>query len=137
MSFQCPSCDKALRANAKTCACGWEKTPTARGEASSLLAHSVDHQCTYNDHGARCRYPVNFFEPGQTKSFCRYHKKYLGDVPMCAKILERSHRDPDADYQLRSDKETYGEGRSRLEAEIYERLFKTQAERRAAEKVAA
>lgn len=135
MSFQCPSCDKSLRNNAKSCECGWEKTPSPK--ESSILSSSLDHQCTYNDHGARCRYPVSFFEPGQTRSFCRYHKRYFGDVEMCAKILARSHRDTEAEYVERSNHETYGEGRTKMEQEIFDRLWKTQDAQRAAEKVAA
>lgn len=123
MTFQCPSCDKTLRLNAKSCECGWEQTPSPKGGKSSLLEHSLDHQCIYNDHGTRCRYPVNFFEPGQTRAMCRYHKKYLGDMDMCRKILDRSHRDTDLEYQIRSDKETYGESGSRLERDLLERLY--------------
>ena len=137
MSFQCPSCDKTLRQNAKSCECGWELKPTIGTEKSSLLAHSLDHQCTYNDHGSRCRYPVNFFEPGQTRSMCRYHKKHLGNAELCAKILSRSHRDTDEEYTERSNRETYGEGRSKLEQEIFDRLHKTVAARREQERMAA
>lgn len=123
MTFQCPSCDKTLRANAKSCECGWESRPSAGNEKSSLIAHSLDHQCTYNDHGDRCRYPVSMFEPGQTKAFCRYHRKYLGDRETCTKILVRSQRDTNEEYQARSDKETYGEGRSRFEQQVWEQLY--------------
>ncbi len=130
MTFPCPSCDKTLRQNAKSCDCGWEKEPKSSLTKSPLLAHSLDHQCMYNDHGTRCRYPVNFFEPGQTRSFCRYHKKHIGDLEMCQKIVARSHRDTDAEYQKRADLETYGEKRSQMEQDVYDGLYKTREQAR-------
>lgn len=123
MTFQCPSCDKTLKHNAKLCECGWELKPSAGSEKSSLIAHSLDHQCTWNDHGDRCKYPVNFFEPGQTRSFCRYHKKHQADREMCAKILARSLRDTQQEYDTRSNAETYGTGRSRFEQQVWEQLY--------------
>lgn len=121
MTFQCPSCDKTLRINAKSCSCGWESQPSAKKAESSLLAHSLDHQCQWRAGSDRCRYPVKFFEPGQTKSFCRYHLKTT-DPAMGEKIVARSWKDTEEDYQARSNRETYGEGRSRLEQHIWENL---------------
>jgi len=140
MSFQCPSCDKTLASNAKACSCGWTSDPKKAKEEPALLRSALDHQCSYNDHGDRCRYPVSMFEPGQQKAFCRYHKRNIGDVDLCQKIVARSWRDTDEDYQRRSDAETYGGGdakrRSALETIILENLHVNSAATRKAEREA-
>jgi len=138
MSVTCPSCDRSLTAGAKNCVCGWTSDPKTDKE-SPLLRSSLDHQCSFNDHGDRCRYPVNFFEPGQTRSFCRYHKKHLGDMEMCRKILARSWRDTDADYQARSNLETYGPPGSRSigEEAVFQTLYTTREANRVEERAAA
>lgn len=118
----CPECDKTLRINAKSCACGWEETPTIGREASKLLASSCDHQCDWRANGKRCRYPVNFFEAGSTKGQCRWHRKCHGGMDG-ADIVDQSYRDTEEQYQMRSNLETYGRGRSQAEEELYQRLF--------------
>ena len=67
---------------------------------------------------------------------CRYHKKHLGNAELCAKILARSHRDTEEEYQERSNRETYGDGRSKFEQFIFDDLYKTKAEEREKQKEA-
>jgi hypothetical protein len=118
----CPECDKTLKLGAKSCMCGWEETPTRGREESKLLASSSDHQCEWRANGKRCRYPVNFFEMGSTKGKCRYHRRCLDGMDG-ADIVEQSYRDTDAQYQARSNLETYGRFRSQDEEALYQKLF--------------
>lgn len=103
----CPSCDRSLPSRATACECGWSEKPAA-GKLSPLLSHALDPQCQWEANAKRCRYPVNFFESGQTRGFCRWHKRCGHDGQMGADIVEQSHRDNRRDYEARTHLETYG-----------------------------
>ena len=104
----CPSCDKVLKPRATSCECGWNEKPAASGKQSPLLVHALDPQCSWEANAKRCRYPVNFFEPGQTRGFCRWHKRCGHDGQMGAEFVEQSHQDSRLQYEARTHLETYG-----------------------------
>lgn len=103
----CPTCDRTLKLRATSCECGWSEKPIS-GKQSALLGHALDPQCGWEANGKRCRYPVNFFESGQTRGFCRWHKRCGHDGAQGAEIVEQSHRDNRRDYEARTHQETYG-----------------------------
>jgi hypothetical protein len=105
---ECPECSRVLVTSAKSCQCGWRLDPAPTRADSPLLRHALDHQCVWNHQGERCLFPVNFFEPGQTKSFCRYHKRTKTGEHAFG-IMRLSYTMSDADYDRATSAETYGE----------------------------
>ena len=104
----CPVCDRTLKLRATSCDCGWSEKPMVGGKQSALLASALDHQCTWEANGKRCRYPVTFFEPGQTRGFYRWHKRCGHDGAQGAQIVDQSHADSNREYSARTHLETYG-----------------------------